>query len=444
MGIQVATTPAVDMTETGADAGGAAAGVAVVGVADVGEVDVGEVDGARRRGRPSPTEVDGRLFGAARRVVHTHARATDALMAGVLLALSTLWLTLSPIAGVATALVQCALIVPLVWRRSHPTTTFVVVSAVALAQWLLSYRLIGDASLLVALYSVAVHDSRQRALAATGVLEVGAVLAGTRWLPAGTVPRSILFLTATVVAALFAGLTVRSGSEYMAWLAERAERLEVESDQQKAIGAALERTRIAREVHDIVAHSLSVVITLADAATMTNASDPAGATDAMRQVSEVGRQALGDMRSVINVLRTDGGGTSFDPQPGIAQLGDLLEPVRATGLEVEFVTEGETFPVGPATELTVYRILQEALTNTIKHSSATKVRVVLRYRRPLIELSVVDNGTGTGPVGRGGRGLEGMRERAGLHGGSVTAGPAPDGGWSVATTLRPDAMTVPA
>jgi signal transduction histidine kinase len=279
---------------------------------------------------------------------------------------------------------------------------------------------------------------------ATGVLEVGAVLAGTRWLPAGTVPRSILFLTATVVAALFAGLTVRSGSEYMAWLAERAERLEVERDHQKAIGAAVERTRIAREVHDIVAHSLSVVITLADAATMTNATDPAGATDAMRQVSEVGRQALGDMRTVINVLRTEGRGASFGPQPGIAQLGDLLDPVRATGLKVELVTEGEPFAVGAATELTVYRILQEALTNTIKHSSATGARVVLRYRRPLIELTVVDDGTGAGPVGDGGRGLEGMRERASLHGGTLTAGPVPGGGWSVATTLRSDTTRVPA
>ena len=119
---------------------------------------------------------------------------------------------------------------------------FLLVSAVALTQWALGYRLIGDAALLVALYTVAVHRARRRALVAAGILEVGAAMAATRFVPAGTVPRSFLFLTATVASALFVGFTVRSGSEYMAWLAERAERLEIERDQQKAIGAANSRT----------------------------------------------------------------------------------------------------------------------------------------------------------------------------------------------------------
>jgi signal transduction histidine kinase len=157
-------------------------------------------------------------------------------------------------------------------------------SAVAFAQWALGYRLIGDASLLIALYTVAVHESRARAVAASAVMEIGAVMAATRWRPAATTPRSILFLTATVVAGLFAGLTVRSGSEYMGWLAERAERLEVERDQQASLGAAAERARIAREMHDIVAHSLSVVVTLADAASIVSRSDPVRATEAMEQV----------------------------------------------------------------------------------------------------------------------------------------------------------------
>jgi signal transduction histidine kinase len=405
-------------------------------------------DSAAERARDSAvhlsTDVDRGLFGGVRRVVHSHALETDALLAMVLLALSTLWLVTSLFSGVRIALVQVALIVPLVWRRTNPTAVFVVVSTVALMQWLLDYRLVGDIALLVALYTVAVHESRLRTLLATAVLEVGAVLAATRWFPAGTVPRSIVFLTATVVAALFAGLTVRSGSEYMDWLAERAARLEVERDQQSAIGAALERGRIAREMHDIVAHSLSVVITLADAATLSITSDPAQAADAMHHASAVGRQALGDMRTMIGVLRTEDLGVELGPQPDVGQLGDLFERVRATGLAVTMDVVGEPFALGAATELTVYRILQEALTNTIKHASATTVHVVLRYAHPLIELSVVDDGHGAASPGPGGHGIEGMCERAGLHGGSLSAGPSPGHGWVVSATLRPDSAPVKA
>jgi signal transduction histidine kinase len=382
------------------------------------------------------------LFGSLRRVVHAHPLQADALMASALLALSTLWLVTSSFSGPRTALLQAALIVPLVWRRSSPTGVFVVVSAVGAAQWLLDYRLIGDAALLVALYTVAVHESRIRTVVATGVLEAGAIMAATRWVPAGTVLRSLVFLTATVVAALCAGLTVRAGSEYMTWLDERALRLEVERDQQAAIGAALERTRIAREMHDIVAHSLSVVITLSDAASVAGRSDPGQAAQAMEHVSAVGRQALRDMRTMIGVLRTEDIGLELGPQPDLSQLDALFERVRATGLEVVMAIEGEPFALGVATELTLYRILQEALTNSIKHASATEVRVVLRYARPLVELRVADDGAGSVSPGGAGHGIEGMRERANLHGGSVTAGPVAGQGWLVAATLRPDMTTV--
>ena len=156
----------------------------------------------------------------------------------------------------------------------QPSGIFVVISGVAFVQYLLGYQLIGDAALLVALYTVAVHETRLRSACAVGVLEVGAVMAAIKWEPAGTLPRSLLFLTATVVAALFAGLTVASGSRYLAWLAERAERLETERDQQATIAATAERTRITREMHDIVSHSLSVVITLADGASVVSETDP--------------------------------------------------------------------------------------------------------------------------------------------------------------------------
>jgi signal transduction histidine kinase len=388
--------------------------------------------------------VDGRrpVFENLRRIAHVHVLATDALMAGALLAVSTAWLVWSGAANWRLAVVQLALIVPLVWRRSHPGAVFALISAIALAQWLLGYRLIGDAALLIALYTVAVHESRVRSLVATSVMEVGALMAATRWRPAATAPRSFLFLTATVVAALFAGFTVRSGSEYMGWLAERAERLEIERDQQASIGAAAERTRIAREMHDIVAHSLSVVVTLADAAALVSRSDPARSADAMGQVSTVGRQALTDMRTLIGVLRTESSEAELAPLPSIAQLDDLLDGVRATGLDVTVERIGQPFPLGAALELSIFRIVQEALTNALKHASATTARISLRYDRPAVQLEVEDNGSGASASAAGeaaglgaGHGIAGMRERASLYGGSLRAGPASGGGWAVSATL---------
>jgi signal transduction histidine kinase len=395
------------------------------------------------------------LFENLRRIVHVHALATDALLVGALSAVSTAWLVWSGSADWKRIVVQLAIIVPLVWRRSHPTAVFILMAAMALAQWVLGYRLLGDASLLIALYTVAVHESRVRTILPTIAMEIGAVMAATRWRPATTVLRSFIFLTATVVAALFAGLTVRSGSEYLGWLAERAERLEVERDQQASIGAAAERTRIAREMHDIVAHSLSVVVTLADAAALTSRSDPVRAAEAMEQVSTVGREALRDMRTVIGVLRTDSSQPELAPPPRITQLDDLIDGVRATGLGVTIERTGEPFPLGAALELTLFRIVQEALTNTLKHASATKASIVLRYDRPVVELEVADNGSGVGtssaaisarddaPEVETGHGIEGMRERAGLYGGSLRAGPADGGGWLVSAALVDAAPQAP-
>ncbi len=400
-------------------------------------------------------EADHGFFVTARRLANGHPLLIDTLLASALLLASTLWLVVSPFAGLKAGLLQAALIVPLCWRRSYPTAVFVVVVIVGLIQWLVGPPVLADAALLAALYTVAAHESRYRALPAAGILEVGAVVAAIRWNPAHTVALSLLFLTATVVAALCSGLTVRSGSEYLTWLAERSRRLEIERDQQASIAAAEERTRIAREMHDIVAHSLSVLVTLADAASLVNRSDPDRAEDAMRQAAAVGRQALGDMRTMIGVLRTDSVGADLDPQPGLADLTDLLSRLRATGLRVDLDVEGQPFPIGSAAELSVYRIVQESLTNTVKHASATTARVVIRYDRPLVSITVTDDGTGratssrptedpqNGPVPTArmpGHGLAGMRERAALHRGSLQAGPTTPSGWTVNATLHPDTI----
>jgi signal transduction histidine kinase len=390
-----------------------------------------------------PDEITRSLFGQGRRIAHAHPLTVDALVAAVLLAVCTAWLAQSGFGDLRAGLVQAALIGVLAVRRVWPTAVFLAASAIALAQWLLGFPLLGDVALLVALYTVAAHQSRARALLAAGVMEAGAVMAAVRWEPAGTLPRSLLFLTATVVAALFAGMTAASGSRYLAWMDERARRLEIERDQQATIATAAERTRIARELHDIVSHSLSVVITLADAAALVSRADPGQGAEAMAEVSEVGRHALSDMRAMLGVLRTDEPGPKTGqvpqpPQPGVGQLTALVERIRATGLDVSLSVDGTPFPLGAAAELTAYRIVQEALTNTLRHAVARHAWVTISYDEPQVRIRVTDDGIQNAPDTHG-HGIDGMRERAALHHGALQAGPADGGGWLVEATLRPRA-----
>jgi len=388
-------------------------------------------------GEQPPDEITRGLFSRGRRLMRTHPLITDTLLAAMLLTLSSVWLAGSGFAVYPAAIVQAALIAPLAVRRLYPSGVFLVTSVIAFAQWMLGFPLLGDAALLVALYTVAAHESRIRALLAAGLLEAGAVMATVRWEPAGPWDRSLLSLSATVVAALFAGLTVASGSRYLAWMDERARRLEVERDQQAVIAAAAERTRIARELHDIVSHSLSVVITLADAAAVVGRTDPDRGVEAMTEASEVGRRALTDMRAMLGVLRTDEQASGLAPQPGIDDLGALVERIRAAGLPVDLAVEGTPFPLGAATELTAYRIVQEALTNTLRHAVARRATVGIFYDHPELRLRVADDGTAKPSGAHRGHGIEGMRERAALHGGTLRAGPNPDTGegWLVEAAL---------
>jgi signal transduction histidine kinase len=398
-----------------------------------------------------PDEITRSLFGRGRRIAHAHPLTIDALVAAVLLAVCVMWLVQSGFDSLRTELLQAALIGLIAVRRVWPAGVFLAAGAIGLAQWLLNIPLLGDVALLVALYTVAAHQSRARALLAAAVMEAGAVLAAARWEPAGTFPRSLLFLTATVVAALFAGMTAASGSRYLAWMDERARRLEIERDQQATIAAAAERTRIARELHDIVSHSLSVVITLADAAALVSRADPVQGADAMAEVSEVGRHALSDMRAMLGVLRTDepsAGRAPLPPQPGVGQLGALVERVQATGLAVTLAVDGTPFPLGAAAELTAYRIVQESLTNTLRHAAARQAWVTIGYDEPEVRIRVADDGIPAAPAAPNtqgqGHGIEGMRERVALHRGALCAGPADDGGWLVEATLRPKvSRTVP-
>jgi signal transduction histidine kinase len=403
------------------------------------------MDAKPRPAEQPPDEISRGLFGQGRRIMRAHPLATDALLAALLLAVCTIWLAETRLDTVQAVLVQTALIAAVAARRRWPCAVFLLVSAIAFVQWLLGFPLLGDAALLLALYTVAAHQSRTRALLASGVLEVGAVMAAVKWEPAGTPQRSLLFLSATVVAATSAGFTVASGSRYLAWMDERARRLETERDQQAVIAAAAERTRIARELHDIVSHSLSVVITLADAAAVVSRSDPARGADAMTEVSEAGRRALTDMRAMLGVLRTDESPARLAPQPGLEDLDALLERIQATGLAVDLRVEGIPYALGGAAELTVYRVVQEALTNTLRHAAARHAWVTISYDAPRVQVRVADDGAAVvhEPGHRHGHGIDGMHERAALHGGSLGAGPAADGGWLVEATLHVESARRP-
>ena len=250
------------------------------------------------------------------------------------------------------------------------------------------------------------------------------------WIGTG-VQLSVLMLTAVVI-----GINIGNRMRYMSALLERAAQLARERDQQAEIASAAERARIAREMHDVVAHSLSVVVSLADGAAATVDANPARARDAMESVAETGRRALGEMRRLLGVLHEpDGEAVPLAPQPTLGELDELLATYRNAGLPVTTEITG-TAPADQGLQLAVFRIAQESLTNALRYSvRPTRVHLVVTFGPTATTVELSDNGTGTvAPTGSG-RGLMGMRQRASLFGGTVTAGPAPTGGWRVSAVL---------
>jgi signal transduction histidine kinase len=327
------------------------------------------------------------------------------------------------------------LVAPLVWRRRFPLSTFAFTAVVALAQWIVNVKLAADVTLLVYLYTVANRYPMRVGVLAAAVVEAGTVMAAIRWPLTHRWIETFLLLSGPVVASLLLGVNVRHRRNSLSALTERAEQLERERDQQARIAAAAERTRIAREMHDVVAHSLSVMVTLSKGAALKQAAEPERANMAMRQVAATGHQALDEMRRLLGVLRTEDAPDSRQPQPGLAQLDGLFDQVRATGLAAELTVTGTPTAMPPGAGLTVYRIVQEALTNTLKHAAgATRIRVAIAYRPDSVTVDAHDDGARrhVRPEARtAGHGLTGMRERAAVYGGAVSAGPDPTGGWHI-------------
>jgi signal transduction histidine kinase len=307
---------------------------------------------------------------------------------------------------------------------------------VAFAQWLANLVLPADVALLAALYTVAANRPRRAAVAGAFILECGAVLAAARW--GASALATFASLSGVVVAALVSGLYVRARRLHVASLVERAARLEFERDQQALLAATAERARISREMHDVVAHSLAVVISLANGATAKLGRDPAQSREALESISELGRQALADTRRLLSVLRTEEGAAVRAPQPGIEEIADLVDRAACTGLAVTVTVRGDPVPVAAGLALSAYRIVQEAITNAVKHAEgATTVAVELTWTPRRLEIAVTDDGHGDGRSAGspGGFGLAGMRERAALYGGTATAGPGHKSGWTVKATI---------
>jgi signal transduction histidine kinase len=316
---------------------------------------------------------------------------------------------------------------PLLFRRQRPALALASVTAVALAMSLLGIWGV-PLALGVALYTVATGQPARahRLLALASIASIGIVLLVGSGLEFGAAAARIVFL----VAAWLLGESVGSRRAYVREIEEKAERLEREQAAESRRAAAEEQARIARELHDVIAHALSVIVVQAGAADDVFEVDPKLARGPIRAIDGAARAALADLRRVLGVLQSD---TEYAPQPGVARLDELVEQVRATGLRVALQIEGQPRPLPAAVDLSAFRIVQEALTNVLKHAEAERARVLIRYGDDLV-VEVADDGHG--PVnGTTGNGLIGMRERAALLGGTVTAGAASGGGYRIRASL---------
>jgi len=331
---------------------------------------------------------------------------------------------------------------PLLVRRIWPVPVFGAVLAVNLVAGLAGHaHPLNGAALLIALYTVAAIRPRRDALLCTALLELP-VIAGLLAFAGSTWWYDAIFVSGLVAAALGLGLYTATRRAYLAELHDRAERLERERDQQGALAAAAERARIAREMHDIVAHHLTVMVTLSEAAIATSAASPERATDLMRKVSATGRRALADTRRLLGVLRPgQDPDEDFQPVPGLAQLDTLIEQVRSAGLDTTLEIRGAAPDVPAGLQLTAYRLVQEALTNTLKHGgTGARASVRLRFQPGELRVDIDDDGAGdTAPATASiGSGLIGMQERVHAYGGDVQAGPRSGGGWKVSAQLHLD------
>lgn len=332
---------------------------------------------------------------------------------------------------------------PFAWRRRVPVAVlFVVLAATSLQgeffdtsdQWPLQSFL----AWLLAFYSVGAHAEPRRAIYGGTVAGVVVVAMAIPSLFRGENPGNIIPTLLFLGAAWLMGWTLHRRRVQAVRLEDRAAQLEIEREEKARAAVAEERARISRELHDVVAHSVSVTVVQAQAAQRLLEGEQREARQVLESIETTGRQALVEMRRLLGVLRRTDADLSLAPQPGLDDLDDLIGQVREAGLPVELHIEGEPEPLQPGVDLSAYRIVQEALTNTLKHAGPASARVTVRYRNDEVELEVADDGPGTGKGGGSGQGLIGMRERVAIYGGVFENG-RHNGGYLVRARLPLDA-----
>jgi signal transduction histidine kinase len=375
-------------------------------------------------------------------------RYLDVLLAIVVVVVSVGTMVIAPIA-IGTMPTGLALAVTLLTgvavavRRRWPVATLVVVAAVILVQQFYGASLnFGSLAAVIALFTVAAETPRRTSLVVLALLPAYLMVADLAYAAIHPTSTELLigqFISAVVIFGIvwLAGDSYRSRRARMRELEERADRLEREQAERARIAVQNERAIIARELHDIVAHSVSVMVVQAGAARRIVDDQPDEARAAMASIETTGREALVEMRRLLGVLRSDAGPAPLEPQQGLAGIGTVIAGADRAGVVVELVIEGDPQPLPPGLDLTAYRIVQEALTNTVKHAAPAHATVRIRYEPDALDLDIVDDGSRTDAErdATGGHGLIGMEERVRLYGGDFTAGPRQPAGFGIQVRL---------
>jgi signal transduction histidine kinase len=329
--------------------------------------------------------------------------------------------------------------VPLLWRRSHPAATlWIVLVSGAVGAALVAPRQAGFepfVALVVAYYSLGANAGRRTStLNVTGTLLVSAV-GGVITVAAGDEKMgNTLPILVWTFAAWLVGRIIRSWRSRAAELEQLNQLLEEQREVQAQAAVAVERGRIARELHDVIAHNISMIVVQAGAAARVLQGGQPEVTTALAAIEATGRQTVDEMRGLLGVLRRDDDGLALAPQPGLADLEALVAQVRDAGLAVELAIEGPPVALPAGIDLSAYRIVQEALTNSLKHANGARARVSVRYDSAAVEIEIEDDGEAAANGNGGGHGLVGMRERVALWGGALTAGQS-EAGWTVRARL---------
>jgi signal transduction histidine kinase len=332
-----------------------------------------------------------------------------------------------------------AISVPFLWRRSHaPLVVVIVVIASFVSVGLVEPRQAAFEpflALVLAFYAVGAHTEERRAVTTLLIAIPAGVVAGVLaahfgWSKAGnSLPTVVWITTAWIV-----GRIIRSWRGRAVALEHANRVLEEQRELQAQAAVAVERGRIARELHDVIAHNISMIVVQAGAAARVLEGEQPNVRRALETIETTGRETVDEMRRLLGVLRRADDGQALAPQPGLAELGALVAQVREAGLTVDLQIEGTPSPLPPGLDLSAYRIAQEGLTNALKHAGAARAAVIVTYARDTVEIEIRDDGRG-GLGGSGtGHGLVGMRERVALWGGKLQVGPE-HGGWVVRASL---------